>query len=540
MTSGNVTQVVNFSDQSSNSPTAWSWAFGDSNTSTAQSPSHTYTAAGTYSVVLTATNAGGSDTCTKSNYITVSAFQANFTATPTWGLPPLAVNFTDASLNNATAWSWTFGDGATSTAQNPSHTYTSSGYYTASLHSSNAYASDTCSQTITVCSGSFTLSPSSYVIESGDGTYVSGSVSDLVSADSNYMVFNQTNSAAFKGLGPEFYAVVPSQYRSQVFGLSYQEVSHCDSDNALRMWVCASWPPHTSDPWEGETSVINLTTTDAQGPFAGVTGSAKYMASDGTIGVRLCGCTLAAGSVNMYVNQIQFTVYLAPTSASPPVANFSGTPTSGNAPLNVSFTDSSTNSPTSWSWTFGDGGSSTAQNPSHTYSTAGNYTVTLTATNAAGSSSPCSMTNYISVTATAVLYPTSYFVGQGSLVSGALSDLQSSDSAYMIFASNTDSCHGTNVQYYFSTGYTPSQVSKIKLEWQLHSSRSDSPSLGILVRKTDNSGYTTAVGSMLWGTTDSTQSWETTDVSTYLYSDGSLVNYLCACGRDVGQNYQIP
>jgi PKD repeat protein len=68
----------------------------------------------------------------------------------------------------------------------------------------------------------------------------------------------------------------------------------------------------------------------------------------------------------------------------PPVANFSGNPTSGTAPLVVAFTDLSTNSPTSWSWTFGDGGTSTAQNPSHTYA-AGTYTVSLTATNAYGS-----------------------------------------------------------------------------------------------------------------------------------------------------------
>jgi PKD repeat protein len=68
-----------------------------------------------------------------------------------------------------------------------------------------------------------------------------------------------------------------------------------------------------------------------------------------------------------------------------PTAAFSGTPTSGSAPLTVSFTDLSTGSPTSWAWTFGDGGTSTAQNPSHTYSEPGTYTVTLTATNAYGS-----------------------------------------------------------------------------------------------------------------------------------------------------------
>ena len=69
----------------------------------------------------------------------------------------------------------------------------------------------------------------------------------------------------------------------------------------------------------------------------------------------------------------------------PPTADFSGTPTSGTAPLTVAFTDSSTGSPTSWSWTFGDGATSTAQNPTHTYSAAGTSTVALTVTNAGGS-----------------------------------------------------------------------------------------------------------------------------------------------------------
>ena len=82
---------------------------------------------------------------------------------------------------------------------------------------------------------------------------------------------------------------------------------------------------------------------------------------------------------------------------SPPVANFTGNPTSGAAPLTVAFTDTSTNSPTSWSWTFGDGGTSTAQSPSHTYTSAGTYTVALTATNAYGSNTN-TKTNYITVT----------------------------------------------------------------------------------------------------------------------------------------------
>ncbi|WP_292373733.1 PKD domain-containing protein [Methanosarcina sp. UBA411] len=68
-----------------------------------------------------------------------------------------------------------------------------------------------------------------------------------------------------------------------------------------------------------------------------------------------------------------------------PVAALSASPTSGNAPLKVRFTDKSSNSPTSWKWDFGDKSSSAEKNPSHTYSTAGTYTVKLTASNAAGS-----------------------------------------------------------------------------------------------------------------------------------------------------------
>jgi uncharacterized membrane protein len=69
-----------------------------------------------------------------------------------------------------------------------------------------------------------------------------------------------------------------------------------------------------------------------------------------------------------------------------PVAVFSASSTSGYAPITVKFTDQSTSSPAAWNWNFGDGNTSTLQNPTHTYSTAGNYTVTLTASNAAGSS----------------------------------------------------------------------------------------------------------------------------------------------------------
>jgi PKD repeat protein len=67
------------------------------------------------------------------------------------------------------------------------------------------------------------------------------------------------------------------------------------------------------------------------------------------------------------------------------VADFAASPLSGQAPLAVSFTDLSSNGPTSWLWSFGDGATSTEQSPTHTYAAPGLYDVSLTATNAAGS-----------------------------------------------------------------------------------------------------------------------------------------------------------
>ena len=64
--------MVAFTDQSANSPTSWAWDFGNGNTSTAQNPSHTYTVAGTYSVSLIVTNAFGSDSEIKTDYVEVS------------------------------------------------------------------------------------------------------------------------------------------------------------------------------------------------------------------------------------------------------------------------------------------------------------------------------------------------------------------------------------------------------------------------------------------------------------------------------------
>ena len=88
-----------------------------------------YTTAGTYTVNLTVTGPGGSNTATQTAYITVGEAPpiAGFSGTPTSGPVPLTVTFTDASTGLFTGYAWEFGDTGTSTEQNPSHQYTTAG-----------------------------------------------------------------------------------------------------------------------------------------------------------------------------------------------------------------------------------------------------------------------------------------------------------------------------------------------------------------------------------------------------------------------------
>jgi uncharacterized membrane protein len=123
---------------------------------------------------------------------------------------------------------------------------------------------------------------------------------------------------------------------------------------------------------------------------AGYPGGSNYDVSVVTSPVRL-----TSEEPDVLDRQIR-RVRLVPALAVTPVADFTGTPTSGTASLSVAFTDTSTNTPTSWAWDFGDGSTSTSQNPSHSYTSSGVYTVSLTATNTAGSNTK-TRTAYITV-----------------------------------------------------------------------------------------------------------------------------------------------
>ncbi|AKJ38378.1 PKD domain-containing protein [Methanosarcina barkeri] len=318
-TSGKAPLTVKFTDKSAGSPASWKWSFGDGSSSFAQNPTHKYSKAGKYTVSLTVKNARGSNTVTKTYYITViDKPTAAFSASPTSGKTPLTVKFTDKSTGIPTKWQWSFGDGSSSFAQNPVHKYSKAGKYTVSLTVKNAKGSDT--KTI-----------------------------------KNYIVAN------------ELKAPVAAFSASQTSGKTPLTVKFTDKSTGI--------------PTKWQWSFGDGSRSFSQNPTHKYSKAGKYTVSLTVKNAR---------GINTVTKTDSITVIDKPTAA------FSASPTSGKTPLTVKFTDKSTGIPTKWQWSFGDGSSSFSQNPVHKYSKAGKYTVSLTVKNAKGSDTK-TMSEYIVV-----------------------------------------------------------------------------------------------------------------------------------------------
>ena len=139
VTKGCAPLVVNFINQSTGTGNlTYIWDFGNGNSSNLQNPTANYVNPGTYTVKLIVTNGTHTDSIIKINYITVFRNpQANFTVgPPNYGCVPFSINFTNTStLGDApiNSYLWNFGNGNSSTLQNPTTSYTQTGTYNVSL-----------------------------------------------------------------------------------------------------------------------------------------------------------------------------------------------------------------------------------------------------------------------------------------------------------------------------------------------------------------------------------------------------------------------
>lgn len=184
-TTGNAPLATTFTGSATGgtSPYTYSWNFGDGSvTSSAQNPSHTYMTAGTYTATVTVTDsASPANTATSSVQIIVNSVGGNLTATasglPTSGQIPLTTSFTGSATGGTPpySYSWNFGDGsAMSSAQNPAHTYSTAGTYTATLtvtDSENPSKNVSASVTVTASpiNGTVPSAPQNVTAAAGNG-----------------------------------------------------------------------------------------------------------------------------------------------------------------------------------------------------------------------------------------------------------------------------------------------------------------------------------------------------------------------------------
>ncbi|MCX6200582.1 MAG: M4 family metallopeptidase, partial [Bacteroidetes bacterium] len=285
---------------------------------------------------------------------------AQFTASQTSGcMVPFVVNFTNASTN-ASTYNWDFGDGTTSTAQAPSHTYTNLGTYTVRLISNGG----ACGIDSLIRTNYINISTSNpcVVVMPTTGTYqtqtsCTGTIYDSGGPTGNYT--DNTNSVLT--ISPAGATQVRFHFTQFNMENTYDFLYVYDG-------------PTTASPQIGA--------------YTGTTIPADITSSGGSLTIRQ---TTDVGVVAAGYT-IQWSC-ISPTI--PPVANFKADVTSScNGKIN--FNDLSTSAPTSWLWNFGDGGTSTLQNPSHTYFTNGTFSVSLKATNAYGNNTN-TKNNYITI-----------------------------------------------------------------------------------------------------------------------------------------------
>jgi gliding motility-associated-like protein len=392
--------LVNFTDQSTGA-TSWVWDLGNGVISNQQNPSTVYVTPGTYTVTLTVSNANGSQTLTKTNYITVNNPPvAEFSASVTSGCFPLRTQFNDLStpgIGSIVSWSWSFGDGSSSTIQNPQHTYLNSGNYSVTLTVVN---SSGCSRTIvkpnyiTVSPGvradfDFTppvnCSPPELIqfqnLTTGPGTityqwnFGDGNTSTATSPSNNYLT---TGPFTVTLIATSSQGCVDTLVRNNLVQLSNLQTQIDAPDTA-----CVTngiFFQNLSNP----QPVSSLWTFD-DGTSSTQTNPVKAYNSPGTYIVKL---------VNTYSGCADSTTHTI-VIVSKPVARFTSVDSiSCRAPHTVNFQDQSTGA-VSWNWDFGDGGTSTLQNPNHTYTTLDSFTVRLIVTNALGCSDTLVKTNFV-------------------------------------------------------------------------------------------------------------------------------------------------
>jgi len=405
-TTGIAPLVVRFTSQSQGNITSYAWDFGGDGSSNIPNPIHTFSDPGVYTVTLTVIGPGGrSNVSRQINVSSATAPVAAFTANPTSGEAPFAVAFSNQSTGNITNYSWNFGDGGESNEVNPSHTFTDVGTYNVILEATGPGGTSTVVRQITVENPTIPEP-------------VAGFAPDITSGDAPLTVtFNNSSTGEidqylwdFDGDGitdsveesPSHIYEDAATYTARLTAIGPGGQSSVTSEIIVQQPpdapIAAFSPSTTSGDAPLTVTFTNSSTGDATEFLWDFNNDGQPDSTDqnpsitfndpGTFIVKLTAN--GAGGSTSAESTITVTAPLAV-----PVAGFEPSVTLGEAPLSVSFTNTSQGEQITYSWDFdGDGvPDSTDSNPTFEYTQPGLYTATLTVTNDAGTNTAAAEIN---------------------------------------------------------------------------------------------------------------------------------------------------
>lgn len=395
--------VVNFTDQSTGGATSWIWQFDNGNTSSQQSPTASFALPGIYNVRLIASNGAGSDTAT----LQIRVFQPaapNFTAPDRVGCvqPCHTVHFVNQTIpgeSPVTQYVWDFGDGSQPTAGfNVDHCFSTTGNFPITLvarDSNGCQTSKIVQNYVSISNGptaNLTASPTQSctsplsVSFTGTGSSPNGGVTYAWYFDNGGTSAQQNPTSTYSAGIYDPVLVVSDALGCRDSAVSHVEVIVMQANFKISSnFGCTGIPLQFTDSsnyastWAWDFG--DGTTSNLQNPTHAYAAVGNYTVS---LTVTYNGCT---GSYTQST----------PVNVSVPVTpTFSANDTSDcSTPFAVNFTSTAPGA-ASYSWTFGDGGTSNLQNPSHTYTANGSFDVSLAVANSAGCVNTLTYTDYIS------------------------------------------------------------------------------------------------------------------------------------------------
>ena len=302
------------------------------------------------------------------------------------------VSFYDQTSNSPTGWLWNFGDGNSSSQQNPTHSYTSSGNYTVELVTSNSFGSDTITYSNLIQVNLTNTPPIAPSCTPTTG--IAGTIGNYGITEFNFGNLSNTSGTSTEGYS-DFTCDSSLFYIGQTYTLRATHISVIPQN--FFAWI--DFNNNGIFETATEQIVSNLvsgdsTSTTVSIPSFGVVNTPLRLRimSDASFSGQLDPCTDP-----VYGQAEDYTIYLA-YNFSPPDTDFESNKNYSCDGI-VEFSDLSSNIPYAWYWDFGDGNSSISQNPIHTYINNGIYDVTLISSNLYGDDST-TYSQYIEIDST--------------------------------------------------------------------------------------------------------------------------------------------